>query len=108
MKRYMAGTPNIDVTRYFSMFSSTIPGSNICSMTTVAPFRNASSGVTLRPPMWNSGATTSVISSELASSARNALMLFQMMLPWVSIAPFGRPVVPDVYMISATSVMATG
>ena len=34
-------------------------------------------------------------------------MLFQMMLPWVSIAPFGRPVVPDVYMISATSLIAT-
>ena len=35
-------------------------------------------------------------------------MLFQMMLPCVSIAPFGRPVVPDVYMISATSLIATG
>ena len=35
-------------------------------------------------------------------------MLFQMMLPWVSIAPLGRPVVPDVYMISATSLIATG
>ena len=34
-------------------------------------------------------------------------MLFQMMLPWVSMAPFGRPVVPDVYMITATSSIAT-
>ena len=41
MKRYMAGTPNIDVMWNFSMFSSTMPGSNICSMTTVAPFMNA-------------------------------------------------------------------
>ena len=69
---------------------------------------NDRSGVTLSPPMWNSGATTSEISWEVPSSASVALMLFQMMLPWVSIAPLGRPVVPDVYMISATSLIATG
>ena len=51
MNRYMAGTPNIDVTRYFSMFSSTMPGSNICSITTVAPFNKQRSGVTFSPPM---------------------------------------------------------
>ena len=87
----MAGTPNIEVMWNFSMYSSTRPGSNICSSTTVAPLMNASKGVTLRPPMWNSGAITSVISCEVESSARNALMWFQMMLPWVSIAPLGRP-----------------
>ena len=34
--------------------------------------------------------------------------LFHAMLPCVSIAPLGRPVVPDVYMISATSSACTG
>ncbi len=31
------------------------------------------------------------------------LTQFQKFMPWVIIAPFGRPVVPDVYMIVSTS-----
>ncbi len=36
------------------------------------------------------------------------LVLFHQMLAWVSMAPLGRPVVPDVYMISATDSGSTG
>ena len=35
-------------------------------------------------------------------------MLFHQMLPWVSMAPLGRPVVPEVYMITATSSASIG
>ena len=108
MNRNIAGTPNIIVTRCFSMSSSTMPGSNICSTTTAAPLVSAGIGVTLSPPMWKSGATTSVTSSISPSNARDALMLFQRTLPCVSMAPLGRPVVPDVYMIQATSSRETG
>ena len=108
MNRNIAGTPNMVVTRCFSMSSSTMPGSNICSRITVAPFQSEGIGVTLRPPMWKSGATTSVRSSDNPSKARDALMLFHRMLPCDSIAPFGRPVVPDVYMIHAMPSSDTG
>ena len=37
-----------------------------------------------------------------------ALVLFHHRLAWVSMAPLGCPVVPDVYMISATSSASTG
>ena len=37
-----------------------------------------------------------------------AFVLFHHRLAWVSIAPFGRPVVPEVYMMSATSSGWTG
>ena len=89
------------------MRSSTPPGSKLRISTTSAPFMKAMSGVTLSPPMWKSGAQTRVMSSTLMSKARPALMLFQSRLAWVSIAPLGRPVVPDVYMITATSSVAT-
>ena len=58
--------------------------------------------------MWNSGATTRETSSSLTSSMCSALVLFHQRLAWVSMAPLGRPVVPDVYMITATSSASTG
>ncbi len=57
--------------------------------------------------MWNSGANTSVTSDSSMSSVHDALALFHQKLPWVSIAPFGRPVVPDVYMITAVASAST-
>ena len=63
--------------------------------------------VTLSPPMWKRGAHTRVMSSSSVSKASAALMLFQSRLPWVSMAPLGRPVVPEVYMMMATSSVLT-
>src|SRR5438309_1923064 len=108
MNMNIAGTPNMVVIRCFSMSSSTRPGSNICSTMTVAPFHSEGIGVTLSPPMWKSGATASVRSSDNPSKASDALMLFHRMFPCDSIAPFGWPVVPDVYMIQATESSGTG
>ena len=58
--------------------------------------------------MWKSGAQTSVRSSSARANACIALTLFQKMFPCVSIAPLGMPVVPEVYMSSATSSSRTG
>ena len=102
MNRNIAGTPNMVVTPCLGIASSTAPGSKLRSSTTVAPRMKALSGVTLSPPMWNSGAQTRVTSELWVSMPKAALMLFQSTLPWVSIAPLGRPVVPEVYMIQAT------
>ena len=49
--------------------------------------------------VWNSGATTSATSSCRKSASTTTLIEFQMMLPWLRVAPLARPVVPDVYMI---------
>ncbi|SKZ99815.1 Uncharacterised protein [Mycobacteroides abscessus subsp. abscessus] len=56
MNRNIAGTPNIVVTRYFSMSASVCVGSNAPDRITWPPFWSVTSVVTLRPPMWNSGA----------------------------------------------------
>ena len=71
------------------------------------PLSSVMSVVTLSPPMWKRGAQTRVMSSSSVSKASAALMLFQSRLPWVSMAPLGRPVVPEVYMMMATSSVLT-
>ena len=53
--------------------------------------------------MWNSGAAASVTSSCSTSRLCIALTLFHQRFECVSIAPFARPVVPEVYMMMATS-----
>lgn len=58
--------------------------------------------------VWNSGATTSAISSCRKSASTTTLSAFQVMLPWLSVAPLAPPVVPDVYMIRHGSSRLTG
>ena len=58
--------------------------------------------------VWNSGATTSATSSCLKSASTTTLSAFQVMLPWLSVAPLDPPVVPDVYMIRHGSSGPTG
>ena len=54
--------------------------------------------------MWNIGAAVTVTSvGRRPRGSSRALRALAMALAWVSIAPFGRPVVPDVYMIPWTS-----
>ena len=103
MNRNIAGTPNIVVTRCAAMSASARPGSKARCRMMSPPFWNVTSVVTLRPPMWKIGAGVSVTSFCSTSKACSALMLFHQKLPCVSMAPFGRPVVPEVYMIIATS-----
>ncbi len=56
------------------------------------------------PAMWNSGTLMSTTSSVSKTfDVRMIVIACMSRLRWVSIAPLGRPVVPDVYMITATS-----
>lgn len=53
--------------------------------------------------MWKSGSVSSRRSCSVQRQARVTAALFAMRLAWVSIAPLERPVVPEVYPISAIS-----
>ncbi|SKS03675.1 Uncharacterised protein [Mycobacteroides abscessus subsp. abscessus] len=58
--------------------------------------------------MWNNGATATVTSSpRRPMSVPRTLIAFHSRLSWVRIAPLGRPVVPDVYMMNAGSLPST-
>ena len=89
------------------MSPSTSAGSKLRCRTTCPPPCSPISVVTFRPPMWNSGAAVRLTSPAKFSGPKRAFTLFQKILPCVSIAPLGRPVVPEVYMISATSSAST-
>ncbi len=58
--------------------------------------------------MWNNGAETRARSSAIRSVSTRTLIAFQARLPWVSMAPLGRPVVPEVYMMMQVSSAVTG
>ena len=59
--------------------------------------------------MWNRGAAATVTSvPEMPGPAVSMLTAFHSMLSWVSTAPLGTPVVPEVYMITHGSPPATG
>ena len=60
------------------------------------------------PAVWNNGAETRARSSAITSWSTRTLTAFHVRLPWVSIAPLGRPVVPEVYMMMQVSSAATG
>ena len=96
MKRYVAGTPIIVVTRFSAISRSARPASNSRSSTTVAPFHQASSGWTFQPPTWNCGSTCSTTSSPQTPVARSNERFVQKQFACVSSAPFGLPVVPEV------------
>ena len=84
------------VTRSSAISRSARPGSNAGSSTTVAPFHHASSGWTFQPPTWNCGSTWSTTSSSRSPAVRSNDRFVQKQFAWVSNAPFGLPVVPDV------------
>jgi len=96
MNRYVAGTPIIVVTRFDSISDRARPASNDGSRTTVAPFHHARRGCTFHPPMWYWGSTWSTTSNVVTSMRWSIERFVQKQLAWVSTAPFGRPLVPDV------------
>ena len=65
-------------------------------MITVPPVNRTGSTFTPVPPVRKNGAIAIVTSSLRKSTTERKLMTFQVMLPCVSITPFGVPVVPDV------------
>ena len=104
----IAGTPNMKVTRWRSISSSVPPGSNAATRTQLPPLSSIGRVSMFSAAMWNSGAATRVTSSPIRSGSISTLTAFQVRLAWVSIAPFGRPVVPEVYMIMQVSSSPTG
>ena len=50
----------------------------------------------IRPVIWNSGATPSTESSAVKPIQSRYVWELNTTLPWVFIAPFGTPVVPEV------------
>ena len=53
--------------------------------------------------MWKSGSPESQTSSGRAPTSYSQLVVLTTRFWWLSIAPFGRPVVPDVYIRKARS-----
>ena len=78
------------------MRSSSSSGSPASGTTTVPPLNSTGSTLTPVPPVRKKGATASVTSSLRKSATEIRLTTFHVMLPCVSITPFGSPVVPEV------------
>ena len=94
---YIVGTPCMIVTCSFSMTSIAAAGSKRGMRASEAPAMVAALRPTTRPKTWNSGRqpmmTSSGVICWMTSAERSAL---RWMLRWVSSAPLGRPVVPEV------------
>ena len=76
-------------------------GSKVRCTMLVPPQWNTGLAKQLRPPMWNSGIVTRFTDSSPRRYGPDRLTAFHVIAPCVSIAPLGRPVVPDVYMMHA-------
>ena len=57
--------------------------------------------------MWNSGSTVSSTDDGEMYAGPPRLTQFQNVMPWVMMAPFGWPVVPEVYMMVEMSSSVT-
>ena len=119
----IVGTPTKWVTRSDSMSARARSGSQRCVMTSLAPLTNEPSMTGTRPVTWNSGThnmntdgpagapgsevlaalppsgSVSPPTAARAANASNALSTAR----WVETAPFGCPVVPDVYRMETLS-----
>ena len=93
----MLGTPRKIVARVAAMASATWTGSNFGTGAIAEPLSSGTIIPAVAAKAWNIGKTTRKVSvpgaSLRASITESAL---EMRLRWVSMAPFGRPVVPDV------------
>ena len=101
---YMVGTPSNTVTRQRWMISSAWPGSNRASRASAAPEFTAVFSPQVSPNTWNSGRHPMTTSDGLRLNSVSALSwALVRRLAWLSSAPLGCPVVPEVYRISAVS-----
>jgi hypothetical protein len=92
----VVGTPLRVVTLCWLTSSRTRPASNLDSSTTVAPLSSIGSKPISSDATWNRGEIISATSLRFKSMSTTVLMQFHVMLPCVSSAPFGLPVVPEV------------
>ena len=105
----MVGTPSNTVTRSRSITCSAAAGLNLGISVRQAPDTTAAFSPQVCPKLWNSGRQPITTSSGPRSSSVVAVTeAFFRMLACVSSAPFGVPVVPEVYRITAVSSSARG
>ena len=93
---YIVGTPANVVTLSRWMISSALAGSKRGSSVSSPRARTETFITEFIPNTWNSGSVASVTVSGPASTRSRAVSAPAARLEWVSVAPFGVPVVPDV------------
>ena len=94
---YIVGTPSKIVTWSRSMICRALPGSNLGSRVSVPPPATVAFSPQVSPKTWNSGRQPIITSSGPAVEQGRAVSVALRASPaWVSWAPFGRPVVPEV------------
>ena len=93
---YIVGTPANIVTLSRSMISSALAGSKRGMNVSVAPENAQAFMQHVWPKEWNSGSAPSTTSSSSVSNSPCDAFALAIMLSWVSSAPLGWPVVPDV------------
>ena len=100
----MVGTPANTVTRSRCSTSRALPGSKRGMRVSVAPASTAVFRAHVWPNAWNRGRDPRMTSSGPSSSSdRVDTAALELRLAWVSSAPLGFPVVPEVYRITAVS-----
>ena len=100
----MVGTPSKIVTASRWMMSSALAPSNLGSSVSVPAAATVAFSPQVSPKTWNSGRQPITTSSGLFSSRVRAVSSALRVRPaWVSSAPFGLPVVPEVYKMTASS-----
>ena len=96
--RTIAGAVHMQVTRDRSISSTTSSASNTRWTTVVAPAAIIVVVMRSSAPTWYSGPQASPTSASVTPSSVMWAKFFQARLAWVIITPFGRPVVPEVYI----------
>ena len=92
----MVGTPSKMVIRSRWIAASAAAGVNRGTSDMVQPNRTQMSRMLDSPNTWNSGRAVITTSSGCTSNRRPGISAFMYSWRWVSSAPLGRPVVPEV------------
>ena len=92
----MVGTPSKMVARSRWIAASTAAAVNRGTSDMVQPNRTQMSRMLDSPNTWNSGSAVTTTSSGWTSNSRPGMSAFMYSWMWVSSAPLGRPVVPEV------------
>ena len=94
----MAGSSS-NVTPYFWTVSSTCTGLNLRLTIIVPPLYNTGAESTIRPPEWNMGRAIIMTSLVVRSKNISELRTLKNVFLCERVAPFGTPVVPEVYIM---------
>ena len=96
MAAYIVGTPSKMVTLSRASIVNASEGSNRGSRVRQAPVRTAVFSPQVWPKEWNKGRAPNMTSCSSTWSRLRVTSTFSARLKWVSSAPLGVPVVPDV------------